>query len=129
MDNSGGVRSDERVGDLDRYPDRLVEPHPVSRDQRVERFAGHALHDNKVDSVVMRHVMYHYNIRVVEGRGGLRFLDKPLLAARVGNGIGGQELQRNHAVEARIPGLVHFAHASRTERYDDLVGAKATTGR
>src|SRR6266700_4185922 len=40
----------------------------------------------------------------------------------------GAQLDRHHTVEACVAGSVHFTHASRADRHEDLVGSKSGAG-
>ncbi len=51
MDDASGVGPGQRVRHGDRGPQDLPEPHPLSRDERVEGLPGDVLHDDEVDAV------------------------------------------------------------------------------
>ena len=67
-------------------------------------------------------------MRVVQAGDGLRFALEPL----VGNAAVGpareEQLDRDFAIQARVFGEVHLAHATGSERGDDFVRTQASTG-
>jgi hypothetical protein len=65
---------------------------------------------------------------VIERGRGPGLLFEPLDAHGVAGEIGGQKLQSHFAPEAQLGGKPHLAHASRTDKVDDFVGAEPCTG-
>ena len=62
-----------------------------------------------------------------ELRDGTRLTLEALAELRIGGERVGQDLDRDGAVEPRVAGLVHLAHAAGAERRDDLVRAETGT--
>ena len=61
------------------------------------------------------------DVGVVEGRGGAGLLHEAGAAMRVGEAIGGQDLDRDLAAEAGVAGAVDLAHPAGAEGREHLV--------
>jgi hypothetical protein len=57
MDDPGGVCAGQSVGDLDGVFQNLGQPHPIFRDQPVQRLARHVLHGDEVHPVGLADVV------------------------------------------------------------------------
>ena len=66
-------------------------------------------------------------MRVIEAGGGLRFLHEALALVGVLDAIAREHLEGHEPVQARVPGLVHGAHAPLAEDLDDLVVQQVLT--
>jgi hypothetical protein len=53
-----------------------------------------------------------------------RLAREPCESTRIGDERFGQQLERHLAAEPRVAGSIHFAHAARTQRRQDLVGTQ-----
>ena len=96
---------------------------PLLADQAVERPALDVLHHQ----VVVAEVEDPHDRRVTEPARGLGLAAEALqvLVGRVaGQVLGLDRLDRDHAVDARVPGTVHAAHRPVADLVDDLVTAK-----
>ena len=62
------------------------------------------------------------NIGMIERARGARFLLESPQPVGIAGEIGGQNLDGNFAAQSRIFRAVHFTHAARAQRRDDLVG-------
>ena len=90
MNDAGGVRRGQRVGDLDRVLQGLGERRALGTNGVVERAALDVLHGDEVDAGGAVDVVDRDNAGVVEGGGGLGFLDEAAFAIRVGHGFAAQ---------------------------------------
>ena len=131
--DAGLVRGLERIGNLARDRQRLAVG-MAPRSMRCESvFPLHQLHDERhVPSGVVRRIFEAVDlrdVRVIQGR------KRPRLTIEAGEPLGiegeraGQDLQRDVAAQPRIARSVHFPHAARPERGNDLVGPETRTGR
>lgn len=66
MDNAGRMRRRQRVGNLHRTFQRLVELHPPARGHLIERLAGDVLHGYEVDAVRLVNVVDGDDVRVIQ---------------------------------------------------------------
>ena len=64
---------------------------------------------------------------MIEAGGGLRFLHEALAFVDVQDPVPREHLEGNEPVQARVPRLVHGAHAPLAEDLDDLVVQQALT--
>ena len=64
------------------------------------------------------------DVRVIQGRSGLRLLHETAFTFRIGKFVGGENLDCYDAVEAGIARLPYFAHAARADRRDDFIRAE-----
>ena len=69
--------------------------------------------------------MNRYDVRVIEGGRGLRFLDKTAQAVLVISKLRWQQLQRHFAIELRITCEIDLTHSAFSERSDDLIVSHA----
>ena len=127
VDDAARVRGGERVRDRNRNPQRLVEAHPLARNERIEALAADVLHHDEVVAVGRLDLVDRDDVRVVEGGGRLRLLDKAATAVRVGHPVSGQHLDGHFTAQARVAGPIHLAHAPRADEGEDFVRAKART--
>ena len=67
------------------------------------------------------------DVRMVERRGGLGFLQSAARARRHRGSALGEELQRDGPVEPRVDGLVDHAHAAAAEPLSDAVVRDSAT--
>ena len=131
--DAGLVRGLERIGNLARDRQRLRGGNGAAIDALREVFPLHQLHDERhVPSGVVRRIFEAVDlrdVRVIQGR------KRPRLTIEAGEPLGiegqraGQDLQRDVAAQPRIARPVHFPHAARPERGNDLVGPETRTGR
>jgi hypothetical protein len=121
MNNTGGVRAGQGIGDLDGVLQNLGQPHAVFRDQPVERLSRHVLHGDEVHPVGLADVMDGDDVYMVEGRRGLRFLNEAALSRRVGDFIVRQNLDGDKAIQAGVARFVDHTHPAFTELLGDFV--------
>jgi len=65
---------------------------------------------------------------MVERRYRARLALKPLAEEGITRNLRQQDLDRNSAIQTRVAGAIHFAHAARTNSGNNLVGAEAGAG-
>jgi len=121
VDDAGGVSRGQGVGERDREAQRLGGRQRPAPQPLCERLAGHELHDDEVDSLSRLDLVNGDDVGVVEGGGGAGLLDEAGAAVRVGEAIGGQDLDRDLAAEAGVAGAVDLAHAPGAEGGEHLV--------
>ena len=121
VNDPGGVRRFQRVGDLDRERQEPIDLERAPGDPMLQRHPVEELHDEERAAALLADVVDGADVGVVQRRGG------PCLAAESGqrlgitSKVGRQELQRDEALQARILGLVHDTHAAAAELLDDAV--------
>src|SRR5262249_39935794 len=110
MDDSGRVGAGESVGNLNGIVKSVSQGEAIPADQLVERLARDELHGNEVRAVRRADVVDVDDVGMIEGGGGLGFLEEAALALRAGSGIGAQNFDGHWAVEVRIEGAIDHAH-------------------
>src|SRR5262249_19221370 len=65
---------------------------------------------------------------MIERGCGQRLPSQPLARAGVGGGGGGEQLDRDLAIETWIAGAVHLTHSSCAKPGDDFIGSDARAG-
>ena len=114
----GGV---ERVGDLDCQCDHLLKRERAPLQARAERLPLEELHDEVRNPVRLADVVDRADVRVVEGRGGLRLPREPRADRRIGEPVPANELERDRSLEAHVGRAEDFAHSALPERAVDAV--------
>ena len=82
VNDAGGMRSLERIGDLDREPQQPTDLERAFADAMLQRHPVEELHDEKSAAVLLADVVHSANVGVIQGRGG------PRLAPESGQGFG-----------------------------------------
>jgi hypothetical protein len=128
MQHAGRVRRRNTVRDtrdeLEALPPGvLASGHPV-----VERAGVDELAHDELPPIVLADVVHSDDVRMVKARCCFGFLAKtaPSLSVHV---FRGQKLDRNGAMELRIGGAVHDAHAAAAEQTVEAVDAELQTQR
>ena len=117
MDDAGVVRRFQRIDDLPRNRECLVDGHRAPRDVNGEVLALDQLHDQSV----ALNAIDGRDVRMIEGGERLGFAREAQHTIRVRGEQLGKDLQRDVAIELRIAGAIDLAHAAFAQRADDLV--------
>src|ERR1700687_4653589 len=97
---------------------------PFGRNYPLQHCATDLFHHDETYSVVFRDFVNGDNVRVIERRGGLRFLRKLLAVPSITSLPGGEELQRYATLQGKIACLIALPHAAIPDLRQDLVMAK-----
>ena len=117
-----GVRRLEGVGDLDAHGEQVLQvERRTPRHHLCERLAFEQLHDDEVLPLVLLDREDRADAGMVQRRGGARLALEALERRSVLGELGGQELQRDAAAEARVLRLVDDAHPAASEAAHDGV--------
>jgi hypothetical protein len=73
--------------------------------------------------------MQRADVGVIEGGDSARLTFEPCTSIGIGYERVGENLDRDSAVETRVLGSIHFAHAPGADQPDNLIGTKARAGR
>ena len=90
---------------------------------------AHVLHHDEIVAVRRLDLVNRDDVRVIERRGGVCFLDKPAAAIVVADAIGGNTLIATSRFEPWIAGAIHLAHPAGADEGEDLVRPECRTGR
>jgi hypothetical protein len=121
VNNACPVRFGQRVSNLNRDMQSMLERKGTSFESSLERLSLEILHHEEVDAVVAANVVEHANMAVVQAGNGARFAleSRPLVGGQ--REVGGEHLDRDGAIEAYIARPIHFSHATGTDRGHDFV--------
>ena len=124
MDDPLLVRRFERLGDLRRHRQRLVDRNGPPRDPIGERRAFDQLHHQRVQAAGIFEAMDLRDVRMIECRKELRFPAEPCKAIGIVGDGGQQDFDRDVAIQLRIEGAIDLAHTAGADQTSDLVGAE-----
>jgi hypothetical protein len=119
--DAGRVRLSERIRNLGGVRQRILERKTLPADQLSQSPARHELHGNKLLTLGLIDVVNRNDVRVIQGRGGLRFLYEPPAALRIRDFVRGQDFQGDKPVEVQVLCFVDDAHASGAELPENAV--------
>ena len=123
------------VGVVDGPCDRRHQPCRGARisaeslDLRGQVAAVDELHAEVVVAVVLADFVDRHDVRVVEVRGGLGLEPEALQVVGSGEAAGTHHLEREHAVQAHLAGLVDDSHTPLGDDLDQLVVAEIADAR
>ena len=109
-----GVRGIQRIANLDGAFQCLID-----RQGPLELRAFDVLHDQ----VIRTDIMEGTNVGMIQRRYSTSFVLEPFGELCPGN------LDRDHAIEARIAGLINFTHSTRTDWCKYFIGSEFVAGR
>ena len=112
------VRRVERVGDVDRERQQLLERQRIAVDRFLERSAFEQLQNEKRFPVVFADLVDRADVRVAERRRRSRLAEQPLDRRGVGGSALGQKLERHSPAEDEIFGDIHVAHAAAAQLFE-----------
>jgi hypothetical protein len=117
------VRRFERLGDLPRDRQRLVEWNRPARDAVSERLALDEFEYERVRLTAVLEPINRTNVRMIERGQHLRLALETCEAVGVERERVGDDLQRDVAIQLGIAGAIDLAHAAGAELADDFVRA------
>ena len=127
MDDALLVGGRESFGDLRRDVERVSQGGPPilesAQVRSLDEFGG-----EEDDPLLRPDVEHRHDVRIGDRGGGARFALEAGEALGVGRELRGEHLDRDLAAETGIASFVDLAHAPRTQRREDLVGAEAGSG-
>ena len=121
-----GVRRAQRIGNLHAVLQRLGHAQAARRNQVRQRLPRHILHHHVFGFLIAGDVVNRDDIRMIEGGGGLRFLNEAAAAVAIAGACVGQHLDRDHPVQARVLRLPDLAHSAGAELLNYLVMGNRT---
>src|SRR5438552_18370398 len=110
MNDAGGVRPSECIGNLDGALQSFIQPHPALRNQPVERLADNALHGNEVNALGLADVVDGDYVGVVQRGSRRRFLHETLLTFGFGELLRGQDFYSDKALGNVVTISVYHTH-------------------
>ncbi len=128
MDDAGGMRPRQPVGELPRQIGRDWRAERSPAQQVEERLALDQLHRDVADAVVLPDVVHDHDVGVIEAGSESRFALEALAAIEIPRQIGRQGLEGDDSTESGIASAIHLPHAATSDRAQDLVDANPFTG-
>jgi hypothetical protein len=112
------VRDLQCLGGLGHHHHRVVRrERAVATQQAVQRFPRDELHHQVRQPVGLTVVVDLDDVRVGQGRHGVRLDPEPLGEARVSGQLGQQHLHRHDPAQHHVVGPPHLAHATTSDRF------------
>ena len=121
MDNAGSVRFRQTFGGVLQEPEQLSEFSVLLMNLLAQGYAVNELHGDEVHAVALADLMDGRDVRMIERRRRLRFLNKTPHPVLIGGQVGRKNFQRNFPIEFRVLGQIHLAHPARADLRDDAV--------
>ena len=121
VDDAGGMRGVQRVGNLDPDVEQRIQAERAGGKPILQRRALQVLHDDERTPVLLADVMDGADVRVVQRRRRPRFTRESAQCVRIRRELVGDELERHRAAESRVFGLIHDAHAAAADLFDDVI--------
>jgi len=102
MDNARAMCSGERISNLDRNRQRLLERRRALRQAIRQRLPVEVLQDEVVRALVATDIMQRADMRMVQCGNGARLTFEAFAQRRIITDMGGQYLDRHGAIEAGV---------------------------
>ena len=131
MDDAFGMRRIQRVRHLQGEIEEALQVQRAGIDAMLQRAAFQKFHDDEGLPGMLADFVYGANPGMIERGSGTRFAPKTLERQRVLGHVGGHELEGNCAAQGGVFRLVHHAHTSTPEFFQDAVvrNGRADDGR
>jgi hypothetical protein len=124
-----GVRLRQAFGHLGADIERLLRwQQPAALHDAAQRLAVHEFHDDVGATITAPDLVDGDDVRMVQRRGGSRFLLEAREPVGIGRELRREELDGHVAVEVVIPRAEHFPHAPGPDLFEELVSAEPRTG-
>jgi hypothetical protein len=111
MDNAARVRGGDRIRDVNRVVQRLVQTQPAFRNDLIELATLDQLHHEEIRADIVERA----DVGMIQRSDQTGFTGKAFAE------VAGRELQGDHPIEARVAGRPHFAHPAPPDRLNELV--------
>ena len=129
MHDADTMRGVESIGERDPQINDERRLERSSREPLLHGLALQEFHDQEGVTVAgFSNVVQRADVRMRERGDGLGFSLEPVAELRVIGDLGGEDLDRDRAIEAGVARLVDLAHPAGTERSQDFVRTEARAG-
>ena len=115
------MRRVERVANLKRVVDHLIDAERPVIDSMIERVPFEQLHRDEWRALELVDLVDRADIRMIERRCRARFAHEALEHLPILGAARAQELERNGTTELYVFGAIYHAHAAFTQRLDHPV--------
>ena len=121
MDDAFLVRGFERVGDLTRGDECLLNWHRARRETLDDGLAFDELEHEAADAVGLLQSVDRANVRMVQRRQHPRLAFEARKPIRVRQEVVGHDLDGDIAAQLRVVGTIHVAHSTGAEERENFV--------
>ena len=130
VNEAGGVRGFEAPPCADCHIEDRLHGARLGREPALESLAFDAFHDDEDLVIHLAHLEHGDHVGVRDLRHALRFAAQAIarFAARAGGRVRAEDLDGDSAIEVRIEGLEHDAHAADTEAAQEDESAEGAAG-
>src|SRR5208337_138611 len=127
MHHSAAVRFLQPFANLGPNAEHLVKRQAALAQAFTEGFTLQILHDDVAGAILLSDVVKVADVGMAQRRDGAGFPVEALASLGIFGKMGGENLYGYGAVQARVAGAVHLAHAACAERRDNLVRTELLT--
>ena len=128
MDDAEPVRGLERVRDFNAEAEDLAQRQRAACQTGGQRLTLEQFEHQILDVVLAADVVQAADVRVVERGDGFGLTGEARAELGIRRQFRREDLQRHAAVQARIAGPIHLAHATRAKQGEHFVGAEPLPG-
>lgn len=121
MQDAAGVRSVERIGDLNRHLQQLGNRQWFAADAFVEWLPLEQFHGNELHPVVLVDLVDSADVRVIQGRRGARLTPKSIDGLSIAGVVYRQKLERDLPGQLDVFRPVDHTHAARAKPFEDAM--------
>ena len=124
MRDALAMRLVQRIGDLNRDLQCLIQRYGATSEALGERFTLEVFHNEKIRLLLAPDVVQSADVRMIQCGDRLRFTFESLLHFGIVGKLRRQHLDRHRAIQAGIRRFVDFAHPAGANWRDDIVRSK-----
>ena len=128
MNDPRPMRGIERLAHFHADPHGLLQRNRTAPQPVGQRFALEILHHQKIDALLVAHVIQRADTRMIQRRNRARLAVESLSQLWVRGKMLRQDLDGHFAAQPRVAGAIHFAHTARSQRGHNLVRSKFCPG-
>ncbi len=129
MNDAVSMRRIQSIRDLDAVVQNFLEVERAPADPLLKGFALKKLKHEEGGEMILADVVKSADVGMIQRGGGAGLTFETLAGfgftrlRRLVDAKRGEEFQRDHAAQTDVFGLVDHTHATRAERFDDLIAA------
>src|SRR3984893_11975593 len=114
----------QRLRDFHSHLEQLIERHRTFMQPLGQRLSTQVLHHQEISSILRTDVIEMTDVSMVQGGNGAPFTLEVPFELGIVRKMSRQDLARDGAIEARVPGTIDLAHPAGAERGADFIGAE-----
>ncbi len=114
MDDAGGVRLGERVGEGHGVAQHVAKGESLAIDRLVQGLPSHILHGDEELAFGFIDIVDVNDVGVIETGGGFGLAHEAAAAVGIADGFGQQHFESDVAIQMAVAGFVDRAHAAFT---------------